>query len=233
MRWSGMQVDMWFDFSCPYAYLASARIEAIAAAAGARVAWQPMLLGGVFRATRADDGPMATLGPAKAAHNLRDMARWAEVLDVPLAIPAAHPMRTVRALRVLLGLPEAQWPPVIHAIYAAYWQRGEDITQDPAIDRALARAGVAAEVRAAAFAAADTDAIKDALRARTDRAIALGVFGAPAMIVRRDGAPPALFWGQDRLDQVAAALAGWQPDHGAPPGGRAPPPTGSRPAPAG
>ncbi|MCE9580275.1 MAG: DsbA family protein [Deltaproteobacteria bacterium] len=214
-----MQVDVWFDFSCPYAYLASERIEAIAAAAGARVVWQPMLLGGVFRATRSDDGPMATLGPAKAAHNARDMHRWAEVLGVPLAIPPAHPMRTVRALRVLLGLPEAAWPPVIHSIYAAYWQRGEDITRDEVIDRALASAGIEDEVRSSAFAGADTDAIKDELRARTDRAIGLGVFGAPAMIVRRDGAPPALFWGQDRLDQVAAALAGWDPDHAAPPGG--------------
>jgi 2-hydroxychromene-2-carboxylate isomerase len=212
-----MQVDVWFDFSCPYAYLASAKIEAIAAAAGARVVWRPMLLGGVFRATRADDGPMASLGPAKAAHNLRDMHRWAELLDVPLAIPAAHPMRTVRALRVLLGVPEASWPPVIHAIYAAYWQRGEDVTQDDVIDRALTAAGLDPEVRAAALAAADTDAIKADLRARTDQAIALGVFGAPAMIVRRPGAPPALFWGQDRLDQVAAALAGWDPDLAGPP----------------
>ena len=114
-----MLVDFWFDFSCPYAYLASRRIEAIATSRGASVRFRPMLLGGVFRGIGAGDGPMATLSAAKADHNLRDMARWAERLDVPFAMPAAHPMRTVRALRILLGLAEARWPMAIHAIYAA------------------------------------------------------------------------------------------------------------------
>jgi 2-hydroxychromene-2-carboxylate isomerase len=220
----GAQVDFWFDFSCPYAYLASEQIEAVAADAGAELAWQPMLLGGVFRAIGAGDGPLATLGPARAAHNLHDMHRWADRMDVPLRIPAGHPMRTVRALRVLLGLPEATWPAAIHALYAAYWRRGEDVTRDDVIDGTLAAAGVPAGARAAALAGADTGAIKDELRARTDRAVALGVFGAPAMVVRREAAPPRLYWGQDRLDWVRAALAGWDPETAA-----GPPP---RPAPA-
>jgi 2-hydroxychromene-2-carboxylate isomerase len=205
-----MDVELWFDFSCPYAYLASRRIEALVADAGATLHWKPMLLGGVFRATGAGDGPMATLGPAKAANNLRDMHRWAERFGVPLEVPAAHPMRTVRALRVLLGIAESSWPAVIHAIYAAYWQRGEDVTRDDVIDRALAGAGVSAEARAAAFAGADGK--KDELRARTDEAVGLGVFGAPAFVVRRPGREPVLLWGQDRMAWLKAVLGGWDPD---------------------
>ena len=67
-----------------------------------------MLLGGVFRGIGAGDGPMPTLSPVRAAYNLRDMQRWAERFGTPLTVPAAHPMRTVLALRVLLGLPEAR-----------------------------------------------------------------------------------------------------------------------------
>src|SRR5690349_3723148 len=104
-----MNVEFWFDFSCPYAYLGSRRIEDIAAAAGAELELCPMLLGGVFRAIGAGDGPMATLGPAKTLHNARDMHRWAERLDAPFRLPGAHPMRTVRALRVFLGLPREVW----------------------------------------------------------------------------------------------------------------------------
>ena len=111
-----MHVEFWFDFSCPYAYLASQRVEEICTAAGVPLVLQPMLLGGVFRLTGAGDGPMATLSPPKATHNTRDMLRWADRLGVPLRIPAAHPMRTVRALRTLLGLPEARWPAAMHAL---------------------------------------------------------------------------------------------------------------------
>jgi 2-hydroxychromene-2-carboxylate isomerase len=175
-----------------------------------------MLLGGVFRGTGAGDGPMATLGPAKAAHNYRDMHRWAEIFGAPFQLPPAHPMRTVRALRTLLGLPHSRWPAAIEGIYAAYWQRSEDITQDAVIAGALRQAGVSDADISAAIAGADAPAIKDELRRRTDEAIELGIFGAPAWVIRRDG-HSILIWGQDRMPWVDATLAGWDPDGDAPP----------------
>ena len=107
MRWLDV-LELWFDFSCPYAYLASRRalhlapggapvIEPRDATRGGvnrpalpgeppegghgqapfSIDWRPMLLGGVFRGIGAGDGPMATLSPQKAAHNVHDMHRWA------------------------------------------------------------------------------------------------------------------------------------------------------------
>ena len=209
-----MNVEFWFDFSCPYAYLAAQRIEEICARHGAPLSFHPMLLGGVFRAIGAGEGPMATLSASKAASNAKDMRRWATLFEVPFAMPAKHPMRTVRALRTLLGLPAANWRDAIFALYAAYWQRGEDVTSDAVIRSALVDvtgAGIEAAVVDAALAGADSDAIKDELRKRTDEAVALGVFGAPAMIVRRTG-QPILLWGQDRLNWLDAILGGWDPD---------------------
>lgn len=197
-----MNVELYFDFSCPYAYLASTQIEAIAERAGASVTWRPMLLGGVFRSTAAIDSPMAAMGPAKQRHNYLDMHRWAEHLGVELVMPAAHPMRTVRALRALLALPEDRWPPVIRELYRTYWQRGDDITSPDVVDAALSRAGIDDAARGAARAANDDPSIKAELRARTDEAVSRGVFGAPSMFV--DGGP--LLWGQDRLDFVERAL---------------------------
>ena len=207
-------LELWFDFSCPYAYLASRQ----AASLGVEVDWRPMLLGGVFRGIGAGDGPMATLSPQKAAHNLRDMHRWAELFGHPFQMPAGHPMRTVRALRVLLAVPHSRWPAAIAAIYAAYWEHAEDVTRDDVIGAALRRAGTSDDDIATAFARAETDEIKDELRRRTDEAIALGIFGAPAWVVRRPGGP-LLIWGQDRLDWVRAVIAGWDPDSEPPPGG--------------
>jgi 2-hydroxychromene-2-carboxylate isomerase len=220
-------LELWFDFSCPYAYLASRKAPAIARAAGVEVDWRPMLLGGVFRgidpSPRAKDGPMVSLGPAKARHNHADMHRWAELLGVPFRVPPTHPMRTVRALRVLLALPHSRWPQAIEALYAAYWQRGEDVSKDDVIVAALEAApGVPNADITSAIARADDPAIKDELRRRTDEAIALGIFGAPAWVMRRSGAAPLLLWGQDRIPWVEAALAGWDPDAGPPPGGPRP-----------
>ena len=214
-----MALELWFDFSCPYAYLASRRAPHIARAAGVELDWRPMLLGGVFRGTGAGDGPMATLGPAKAIHNARDMHRWAEIFGVPFRLPDAHPMRTVRALRTLLALPHSRWPAAIEAIYAAYWQRAEDITSDAVIAAALGNAGVSEADISTALGRADDPAIKDELRRRTDEAIELGIFGAPAWVVRRPERPPILIWGQDRMPWVDAVLAGWDPDTSTPPMG--------------
>lgn len=180
--------------------------------------WRPMLLGGVFRGIGAGDGPMATLSVAKAAHNLADMHRWAARFGAPFRMPPAHPMRTVRALRVLLGLPHSRWPAAIAAIYAAYWQRAEDVTSDAVIAAALTGAQLPDDEVRAAFALADTDAIKDELRRRTDEAVALGSFGAPAWVFRRD-AGHTLVWGQDRLPWLEAIRDGWDPDGDAPPPG--------------
>ena len=215
MRWSGV-LELWFDFSCPYAYLASRRARHLAAP----IDWRPMLLGGVFRGSGAGDGPMATLSPQKQAHNVHDMHRWADIFGEPFRLPPTHPMRTVLALRTLLALPREHWPAAIEAIFAAYWQRGEDVTQAAVIAQALRGAGIPEDAIAAAAQRSDDPAIKEELRQRTDEAIALGIFGAPAWVQRGDR-EPLLIWGQDRMPWVEALLAGWRLS-GPPPGGSRP-----------
>jgi 2-hydroxychromene-2-carboxylate isomerase len=209
-------LELWFDFSCPYAYLASRRARHLVPG----VTWQPMLLGGVFRGIGAGDGPMATLSPQKAAHNVRDMHRWAEIFGEPFRLPSAHPMRTVLALRTLLALPQAHWPAAIEAIFASYWQRGEDVTRPEVIAQALRGAGIPDDAIAAAAGRTEDADIKDELRRRTDEAISLGIFGAPAWVIR-DRGETLLIWGQDRMPWVEAVLAGWRLS-GPPPGGPRP-----------
>jgi len=206
-------LELWFDFSCPYAYLASRQAKKL----GDAVDWRPMLLGGVFRGIGAGDGPMATISPPKQRHNVHDMYRWADVFGEPFRLPATHPMRTVLALRTLLALPRDAWPAAIEAIFAAYWQRGEDVATPAVLTAALTGAGLAGDVVAAALARADDAAIKDELRQRTDEAIALGIFGAPAWVMRA-GDAPLLIWGQDRMPWLDAMRAGWSLA-GPPPGG--------------
>jgi 2-hydroxychromene-2-carboxylate isomerase len=188
------RLHVWFDYSCPYAYLASTQVEALAKRANAELVWEPMLLGGVFRANDTPQNLMNILSPAKAAHNANDMMRWADLFGVPLVWPKEHPMRTVDALRATLATKID--PKVIHGFYRAYWIDGRQ-PSDPATMKDVLRA-----------AGHDDAAIleklgehKDDLRKRTDHAIALGIFGAPSFVV--DG---EMWWGQDRMDFVERAL---------------------------
>lgn len=192
-------LDFFYDFSCPYAYLASTRIERLAALSGARLAFKPFLLGGVFRALAVPENAASAMAPARARMNLLDMARWADHWGVPLVMPTGHPNRTVTALRAAIAAGD-DLPRASHALFRAYWAEGRDLSDPAVVAAALDGAGLQG---AALVRRADEPAIKDELRARTDEALARGVFGAPAMVVDEQ-----LYWGQDRLHLVARALGG-------------------------
>ncbi len=192
------EVEIWYDVVCPYAYLGSTQIERVAREAGAEVRWEPFLLGGVFQALGVPANLAGSLPEAKRRHNARDLERWASWFGVPLVTPPAHPRRTVLAMRAILAAGDDRVA-ATHALYRAYWVESLDVSEPEVVRDALDRAGLDG---AACVERAGDPSIKDALRAQTDRALGRGVFGAPSFFV--DG---ELFWGQDRLDFVARALA--------------------------
>ncbi|MGZ3473489.1 MAG: DsbA family protein [Polyangiales bacterium] len=195
-------LEFWFDYSCPYAYLASTRVEAMAQRTRATLRWEPMLLGGVFAAGGTPQNLSETLSPSKAKHNLLDMKRWADRFGVPLNMPKGHPMRTVDALRATLA--SGIDPKVIHGFYRAYWVDGRPVSDRETMREVLSAAGHDAD---AIFAKLGD--YKDDLRVRTERAIARGVFGAPTFVVdppESGDALDRLYWGQDRMDFVERAL---------------------------
>jgi 2-hydroxychromene-2-carboxylate isomerase len=213
-----MRLEYYFDFTCPFAYLGSIEVEAVARRTGAELVWRPMLLGGVLRAVGAERG-LASEPMARRADHLVDMRRWSELRGLPLAMPPGHPQRSVRALRTILAVDEPRWPGLIHELYRSCWQRGEHIEDRAVLQRALEAAGLGGADAERALDAADDRAVVDELRRRTDEAVARGVFGAPTLFVRAGAASPEhMFWGQDRLEMAEAVLRGWQPGGDPPPG---------------
>lgn len=205
-------VDFWFDFSCPYAYVAAERVESKVAAvndamgAGERIElrMRPMLLGGVFRALDVPQNLAASMHPNKARYQAADVHRTAKAAGVPLRWPSVHPRRTVTALRLLLALGD-DGAAFRRRVYRAYWADDLDIGEASVLRGLLDALGLPVD---ALWRSAHSDEVKARLRAETDAAIQAGVFGAPALVVRPDSSSPQLFWGHDRIDAALAHASG-------------------------
>jgi 2-hydroxychromene-2-carboxylate isomerase len=196
-------IDFYFDFSSPYGYLASMRIDAIGAQAGRPVRWHPILLGAIFKVSGGT--PLTTI-PLKGEYSVRDMARSARLHDIPFRLPGRFPIPTQHAARLALWAlraDEALGKRIAGALYRAYFVDDRDISDPQTCADIAAEAGVD---RAAALEAMNADAVKEALKSEVQQAIERKVFGSPFVIV--DGEP---FWGADRLDQVERWLkvGGW------------------------
>jgi 2-hydroxychromene-2-carboxylate isomerase len=197
------EVSFFFDFSSPFAYLASTRIEAVAARHGAVVRYRPFLLGALFKAIGTPNVPLFAMPLAKQRHGILDMLRWADHFGVPFRFPTRFPMNTIKPLRMVLELPDERRPALIHPVFRAYWGEDRDIGDDATLLDLAAGAGLDGP---ALIAGAKEDAVKALLKTATDDAVRLGLCGAPSFLVG-----DLLFWGQDRLMFVEKALEGWRP----------------------
>jgi 2-hydroxychromene-2-carboxylate isomerase len=196
-------IDFYFDFSSPYGYFASAKIEDIAARHGRTVTWRPILLGAVFKVTGMQ--PLASY-PLKSEYMRRDLERTARLLNVPFRLPSKFPIGTTapaRAFYHLYNRDPALAKRLALALYVAYFADDVDISTP---ENTIEIAGHAGVDKAEMKEALNDPAVKDRLRSEVDAAVSLGVFGSPYIVV--DGEP---FWGSDRLDQVEKWLStgGW------------------------
>jgi len=193
------RLEYFFDFGSPTSYLAWTQLPRIAAAAGARVDWRPMLLGGVFKAT---GNASPVLVAAKGRWMGADIARWAKRYGVPFRFNPHFPINTLTLMRGAAGL-QMRRPEVFErylaTIYEAMWKEPANLGDPGVLAATLAAAGFDADEFAALVADPE---VKAKLVATTEEAVGRGVFGAPTCFVGE-----AMFFGQDRLDFVAEALA--------------------------
>jgi 2-hydroxychromene-2-carboxylate isomerase len=187
-------IDFYFEFSSPYGYLASNRIEELAQETGRELRWHPILLGPMFKAM--GSAPLIEI-PLKGQYALRDFKRSALLAGIPYTQPDPFPIATVAAARAALyalGSHPESAAALIKALYRTYFVDNRRIDRPDVVLEVIKENGLdPAEFEAAI----GSDAIKAALKAEVDEAMARGVFGSPFIIV--DDEP---FWGFDRLDHV-------------------------------
>ncbi len=191
-------VEFYFDFGSPTTYLAWTQLPAICAAAGAELVYKPMLLGGVFQATK-NASPITI--PSKGRFMMQDLQRFARRYQVPMQFNPHFPINTLGLMRgavaVQLRMPE-RFDAYVSAVFKAMWVDALNLADLAVLGKLLTEAGFDAQALLALTAEQE---VKDLLKATTEEAVKRGVFGAPSMFVGNE-----LFFGQDRLDFVREAL---------------------------
>lgn len=200
------QVDFYFDFISPFGYLASLRVDEMAARHGHSCDWHAMLLGvSVLKVMGMKPLPQT---PLKGAYLKRDLARYLSRRGLALARdltqPPPNPIPAARAFHGLKAHDAALAQGVAKALFHALWIEDRDIG-DPAITIAIAVAAGAEEpfIRNTIASGGEGD---QALRAAVEASIARGVFGSPFFMVDQEP-----FFGLEKMELVEEWIAsgGW------------------------
>jgi len=196
-------IDFYFDFSSPYGFFASTRIDDLAGHYGRVVKWRPILLGAAFKIS--GQKPLMEV-PLKNEYSRHDFVRFGRLLDLKFRLPDPFPFGAVAASRAFYWL-DARDPALAKrfakAVFRQAYIAGVDVTGVDFVCDLAAGMGVPREELKAALASPE---VKETLRKEVEAAVAKGVFGSPYIVV--DGEP---FWGADRLAQIEEWLVtgGW------------------------
>jgi 2-hydroxychromene-2-carboxylate isomerase len=188
----------YYDVSSPYAYLTAHRIDDVLPQAAT---WQPIAFGALIQAI--GKIPWSLRSDTRAT-GIAEVERRAHERGLPdVRWPPGWPDKTysVKPLRAILWAQgEGRGRELALALYRIAFVEGRSLDSVEVIEEATVTAGLDPVAMRAGIEAQD---IKDALREATAAAIARGVTGVPTIAVGGE-----LFWGDDRLEDAAAALSG-------------------------
>jgi 2-hydroxychromene-2-carboxylate isomerase len=195
------RLDVYFDISSPWTYLAFENLQKMQAELAFDIRWRPILVGGIFNTINPSVyQSRETPVPAKAAYMKKDLADWARATGIEILFPpTVFPVNSVKAMRGCIWLdPQGKLVDFARAAFKAYWSDDLDISRDTVLSDLCEQAGVDP---AGFFAAIADPAIKDQLKANTDEAMDRGAFGSPTIFLGDD-----MYFGNDRLPLVRMAL---------------------------
>ncbi len=193
-------IEFIFDFASPNAYLAYRVLPEVVARTGARLVLRPALLGGIFKAT-GNQAPMLAFANVRGKLNYEALEMRRFVARHGLSrfkINPHFPVNTLLLMRGLVAAGEVLQAAYVEAVLVAMWEDCLPMA-DPAVAAGVLRAaGLDADD---ILARVQSDAVKQALAAATQAAVARGVFGIPTFFVGAE-----MFFGKERLGQIETYL---------------------------
>jgi 2-hydroxychromene-2-carboxylate isomerase len=195
------QVEFHFDFGSPNAYLAHLVIPEIERRTGAKFAYVPVLLGGVFKLTN-NRSPAESLAGIKNKPEYEKLETERFIRRHGITAYRRNPFFPVNTLSVMRGAVAAQrlgvFARYVDEIYRHMWADPKKMDDPDVLRAALAESTLEVE---SLLALTQTAEVKDELRANTERSVARGTFGSPTFFVRDE-----IFFGKDRLREVEEAI---------------------------
>lgn len=194
-------VEVYFDCSSPWTYLAFHRLAPLVEDARVALTWKPILVGGIFNTVNpsvyaARENPV----PAKRRYATKDLQDWAAHCGIRIEWPSIFPVNSVKAMRgCLVADAEGRLVPFARAVFEAYWRDDRDISRDDVLADLCDRVSLEREAFFAAIAWPET---KQRLKDQTDELMRRGGFGSPTIFVDGDD----MYFGNDRLPLIHAAI---------------------------
>ena len=192
--------EFFFDYSCPWSYLAFIRLREAAQRTGSTILWRPILLDDLFqqinpgmRVNRMDSDPR------RAAYQIKDIGDWARFCNVTIRLPDDFPVHAApAACGAIIAERQRRIAAYSDRIFSAYFADGLDIGRLEPVVRIAEEAGL----DTVAFRAQVEDPeILAQIRANSEMLINKGGFGTPTLFVGDD-----LYFGNDRMPLVEFAL---------------------------
>jgi 2-hydroxychromene-2-carboxylate isomerase len=187
----------YYDFSSPYAWLAAERVDSVLPVPPV---WQPVSFGHILQASGRE--PWSFHEPSKsdgiaeierrAAERGLPAPRWIE--GWPLATYSLLPLRAA-----IFAQQAGRAASFSLAAFRQFFAAGRTLAD---LDNVLIAAAASELHPRAVTRGVESKTVKDALRQATEEAIRLGVVGVPTVAIGSE-----LFWGDDKLEEAAAALA--------------------------
>ncbi len=192
-----VQVNFYFDFGSPNAYLSHLVIPAIEARTGVSFAYVPILLGGIFKATN-------NVSPAVSLEGIKNKREY-QTLETERFIKAHKitnyqfnpnfPVNTLLLMRgAIVSKHEGFFETYVNEIYKHMWAEPKKMDDPTVIQAALEESGLPVDTLMAGIG---KPAVKQELIKNTEEAVKQGLFGAPSFLVGNE-----LYFGKDRLRDV-------------------------------
>jgi 2-hydroxychromene-2-carboxylate isomerase len=193
------QIDYYFSFPSPWAYIGHAAFEDVAKTFGCSVVYKPVMLGDLFAET--GGLPLAKRHPVRQRYRMIELQRWRDKRGLSFSLRPKHwPFDPKRSDGMALAAIEARHnvEPFMRLAFKSVWEKELNL-DDPATLIQLADAcGLPGKQLLERAGSAE---IAEAYERNRQDAIAVGVFGSPGFVL--NGEP---FWGQDRIELLADAL---------------------------
>ncbi|MDQ0511916.1 2-hydroxychromene-2-carboxylate isomerase [Ancylobacter amanitiformis] len=192
-------IDYYFSISSPWAFLGYAAFLDVAHRHGLRINFRPVLLGELFAET--GGLPLPRRHPVRQRYRLVELKRWRDMRGVALHLAPAHwPFDAGLADRLIIAAQIAghDVASLVGRLGSGVWQRQENLADPATLALILAELGLPAGL----VEAADSDKARTIYQTNHADAVEADVFGSPSYVL--DG---EIFWGQDRIELLDAALS--------------------------